>query len=149
MGRKSREKKLRTLMRESGTAPVVATRQTSPGLRKMSEVLLDVAEPMLEDPDLPDDPDTFKATLNLVAALWNASRPGVPDGGKAEKQKILDRMRDFALAPVPPEVERQCDEVMDRARSRYPDEDQLIVGVQVTVGSDDRYYINVATVASM
>jgi len=148
VGRKSREKKLRAQKRRSGTAPVVVTRRP-PGLRKMAEVLVDVAEPLVRDLDLAADPANYEAALLLGAALWNASVPGSPVGGAAEKQKVLAEIWKRSPAADAAEVERLCDEVMERARDLYPDEVRIIVGVQVDWGSDGRYHINVASAGSL
>jgi hypothetical protein len=147
MGRKSREKKVRTQVRRSETAPVVVTRRPA-GLRKMSEVLVDVAEPLLRGLDLAADPANYEVALLLGAALWNASVPGSPLGAAAEKQKVLAEIRKRSPAADSDEVEHLCGEVMERARDLYPDEVRLIVGVQVDWGSDGRYHINVASARS-
>jgi hypothetical protein len=147
VGRKSREKKLRTQRRESGNAPAVVTRRP-PGLRKMSEVLVDVSEPLLRGLDAAADPANYHAALLLGAALWNASAPGSPVGGVAAKQKVLAGIRKRSPATDAAEIERLCDEVMERARDLYPDEVRIIVDVQVDPRSDGRCDINVASAGS-
>ena len=147
MGRKSREKKLRAKVHRSGTSPVVVSHRP-PGLRKMSEVLVDVAEPLLRGMDTDVDPSNYEAALLLGAALWNASVPGSPIGGPAERQKVLAEIRKRSSVGGTPEVEHLCDEVMRRARALYPDEMRMIVDVQVDWGSDSRHVINVASAGS-
>lgn len=147
VGRKSREKKLRTQRRGSENAPMVVTRRP-PGLRKMSEVLVDVSEPLLRGLDAAADPANYHAALLLGAALWNASAPGSPLGGAAAKLKVLAEIRKRSPAADAPEIERRCDEVMERARDLYPDEVRIIVNVQVDAGSDGRCHINVASAGS-
>jgi hypothetical protein len=147
VGRKSREKKLRTQMRRSGTAPVAVTRRP-PGLRKMSEVLVDVAEPLLRGMDPAADPANYEAALLLGAALWNASVPGSPLGSAAEKEKVLAEIRKRSPAGDAPEVEHLCDQVMERARALYPHEARIIAGVHLSWESDRRCHINVASVGS-
>jgi hypothetical protein len=144
MGRKSREKKLRSQLRRSGTAPVVVTRRP-PGLKKMSEVLVDVAEPLLRGLDLVADPANYEAALLMGAALWNVSAPGCPVGSAAQQQKVLAEIRRRSPAADAAEVDRRCDEVMARARELYPDEVRAIVGVQVSLKTDGRYHIDVAS----
>jgi hypothetical protein len=111
----------------------------------MSEVLLDVAEPLLRGLDVTTEPDNYHAALLLGAALWNASAPGSPIGGAMEKQTVMAEIRRRAPAVDAAEVEHLCDDVMERARALYPDEVRYIVGVQVDRGSDGRYHINVVS----
>jgi hypothetical protein len=144
MGRKSREKKLRSQLRRSGAAPV-AVALRPPGLKKMSEVLVDVAEPLLRGLDLAADPANYEAALLLGAALWNVSAPGCPVGNAAQKQKVLAEIRRRSPAADAAEVDRRCDEVMARAGEMYPDEVRAIVGVQVSLKTDGRYHIDVAS----
>ncbi len=147
MGRKSREKKRRTQRRGSGNALVDVTRRR-PGLRKMSEVLLDVSEPLLRGLDAAADPANYHAALLLGAALWNASAPSSPVGGAATKEKVLTEIRKRSPAADALEIERRCDEVMERARVLYPDEVRIILDVQVALRSDGRCDINVASAGS-
>ncbi len=147
MGRKSREKKLRTKVRRSGTSPVNVTHRP-PGSRKMSEVLVDVAEPLLRGMDAHADPANYEAALLLGAALWNVSATDSPVGGAAERQMVLTEIRKRSSAAGTPEVEHLCDEVMRRARALYPDEVRIIVDVQVDWRSDGRHIINVASAGS-
>lgn len=144
MGRKSREKKLRLQLRRSGTAPVVVASRP-PGLKKMSEVLVDVAEPLLRGLDLAADPANYEDALLMGAALWNVSAPGCPVGSAAQQRKVLAEIRRRSPAADAAEVGRRCEEVMARARELYPDEVRAIVGVQVSLKPDGRYHIDVAS----
>lgn len=147
VGRKSREKKLRTQRCGSEDAPVVVTRRP-PGLRKMSEVLVDVSEPLLRGLDAAADPGNYHAALLLGAALWNAGAPNSPVGGAEAKQKVLAGIRKRSPVADAPEIERRCDEVMERARVLYPDEGRIIVDVRVEPRGDGRCDINVASAGS-
>jgi hypothetical protein len=144
VGRKSREKKLRTKRRGSGDAPAAVARRP-PGLKKMSEVLLDVSEPLLRGLDAAADPDNYHTALLLGAALWNASAPSSPVGDAATKQKVLAEIRKRSPAADASEIARRCDEVMERARDLYPHEVRIIVEVRVKPRSDGRCDINVAS----
>jgi len=126
----------------------VAVTRRPPGLRKMSEVLVDVAEPLLRGMDPAADPSNYEAALLLGAALWNASVPGSPLGSAAEKEKLLTELRKRSPAADAPEVEHLCDQVMKRARSLYPHEERIIRGVHLSWESDRRCHINVASVGS-
>lgn len=123
---------------------MVVTRRP-PGLKKMSEVLVDVAEPLLRGLDLAADPANYEAALLMGAALWNVSAPGCPVGSAAQKEKVLAEIRRRSPAADAAEVDRRCDEVMARARDLYPDEVRAIVGVQVSLKTDDRFHIDVAS----
>jgi hypothetical protein len=81
----------------------------------------------------------------LGAALWNVSAPGCPVGNAAQKQKVLAEIRRRSPAADAAEVDRRCDEVMARAGEMYPDEVRAIVGVQVSLKTDGRYHIDVAS----
>lgn len=114
----------------------------------MSEVLVDVAEPLLRGMEAGADPDKFEAALLLGAALWNVSAPDSPVGSAAEKKKMLAEIRKRSPAGDSPEVERLCDEVMRWARALYPDESRMIVDLQVDWRRDGRPVINVASAGS-
>ncbi|WP_420125963.1 hypothetical protein [Longimicrobium sp.] len=106
---------------------------------KMSEVLLDFAEPMLRDFSLPEDRELFVATVKIAGLLWNeAVRPR--KGGTAE---LYAKLYQAAGGTRDPDMEKLCDAVIARGRLLYPHLDRLITGVHVTVEGDGECTVRV------
>jgi hypothetical protein len=99
---------------------------------KMSEVLLDFAEPMLRGFSLPEDRETFVATLKIAGLLWNEAVAPGPDGSQA----LYARLSEAMDGPRDAEMEKVFDAVIARGRLLYPNLDRLITGVHVSVGAD-------------
>jgi hypothetical protein len=98
---------------------------------KMSEVLLDFAEPLVRELSLPEDSDTFVAALKVASVLWNeAVRPG-----KGGSKELYARLNDAMGSPPDPGMEKLFDTVIARGRLLYPDLDRIIASVHV--GIDD------------
>jgi hypothetical protein len=85
---------------------------------RMSALLADIAEPMLQGLELPEQEDEFRAGLMLAAAVWNAST----FRSRRRRRKALAAVKRMSDVPLPEEVCALCDQVFERARSRYPDE---------------------------
>jgi hypothetical protein len=99
---------------------------------KMSEVLVDFAEPLVSGLSLPEDREAFVAALKVAGLLWNEAVAPGPDGSKA----LYDRL-DEAMGNSPDvAMEKLFDTVIVRGRVLYPDVDRLITGVHVEVGGD-------------
>jgi hypothetical protein len=98
---------------------------------KMSEVLLDFAEPMVHEMSLPEDRKAFVAALKVAGLLWNEAVAPRPDGSQALYAKLFDAMG----GPPDAEVEKLFDAVIARGRLLYPNLDRLITGVDVSVGA--------------
>jgi hypothetical protein len=99
---------------------------------KMSEVLVDFAEPLLDGLSLPEDRDAFVAALKIAGLLWNeAVRPGA--GGSEQLYVVLSEKMG---APRDPGMEKLFDTVIARGRLLYPDLDRLITGVHVSVDDE-------------
>lgn len=111
---------------------------------KMSAVLLDIADPLLDGLTLPDHADAYRLCLMIAASIWNATR----------HQKESERMRSFedawnGLGRLKSEDLRQrMRDVYDRAVDRYPlqVEARAIAAVNTHFGSDGRYHVDVASV---
>jgi hypothetical protein len=99
---------------------------------KMSEVLLDFAEPLVGGLSLPDDRDAFVAALKIAGLLWNeAVCPG-----QGSSEELYARLSDGMGIPRDPGMEKLFDAVIVRGRLLYPDLDRLVASVHVTVDGD-------------
>lgn len=99
---------------------------------KMSEVLLDFAEPLVRGLSLPEDRDVFAAALKVAGLLWNEAVSPRPGGSKA----LYDKLNDALGGPRDPDMEKLFDAVIARRRLLYPDLDRIITSVHVSVGGD-------------
>ena len=133
IGRKLR----RNARRQQGTTARVSDARPS-----MSEVLVDVAYPLIGALRLPDHEVDYRFALDLAAVLWSVSR--VPDD--AERQRLLEEILHPKAGPLEPEAFDALVAVYRRSRERHPREKRMIVGVQFYQGTDDRYHIDVASI---
>lgn len=109
------------------------------GLVKMSEVLLDFAEPLTRSVPEEDVP-AFRAALNIAALLWNeAVRPS--PGGTRELYARLRHVAD----DVPADLEVVFDAIIARGRALYPGLDRTILQVKVEVDDDGCFHVNVVS----
>lgn len=99
---------------------------------KMSEVLLDFAEPLVSGLSLPEDRDAFVAALKVAGLLWNEAVSPSPGGSK----ELYERLYDAIGGPRDPGMEKLFDAVIARGRLLYPDLDRLVTSVHVSVGGD-------------
>jgi hypothetical protein len=97
---------------------------------KMSEVLMDFAEPMVRGLSLPEDRDAFVVTLKITALLWNEAVSPGPGGSEA----LYASLSDAIGGPRAPDMEKLFDAMIARGRLLYPDLDQFITSVHVSVG---------------
>jgi hypothetical protein len=142
MGRASREKRLR---RQQITAAqqVLAERvqQARPGEkckvvqrragRKVSETLLEVAEPWV---DQVDTNDQRKKVISMVALAWNRSLLPDSEHGTGKGAEIAAQ-----LGPSGMEI---LNEMIARKRALFPDETRAIVAFEVA-GDGDKMRLNV------
>ena len=107
---------------------------------KMSEVLTDVAMPLLQE--VPDgDAEGYEMALKIGMALWNASRG---DDERAREKTIAELV---ALADKhgAAGIESLCRDVVARAQYLYPDVDRIIARVKVDPLPGGRYNVMVAS----
>jgi hypothetical protein len=124
MGSRSRRRAARARTRP-GLPPTVLT----VGLRMMSELLTDVAAPLLASLKLPDNEPEIRVAITLAAALWNVSL--IRDD--ALRARSLEDCRRLSAPVMPAEWDELLDEVVERARRLYPGEDREIIGVEIDV----------------
>jgi hypothetical protein len=106
---------------------------------KMSEVLLDVAEPMLRGFSLPEDREPFVAALKIAGLLWNEAVSPRPGGSR----ELYARVNDAVGGPPDPGMEKVFDAVIARGRLLYPDLDRIITGVHVSIDDEGRCTVKV------
>jgi hypothetical protein len=106
---------------------------------KMSEVLLDFAEPLVGGLSLPEDREAFVAALKIASLLWNESvRPG-----EAGSRELCARLNDAMGGPRDPGMEKLFEAVIARGRLLYPHLDRIIASVDVTVDDDGECTVRV------
>ena len=127
---------------ESLDSPEIRVRAGPQGGRGMSEVLSEVAEPILTDLRLSEHEEAFEVGLNIAAAIWNASLLDSP----RERRKALAEVKKNLRPPGSRhQLEMIIDRTYHRARRLHPDETRPIVAVDLALGSAGRYRINVAS----
>jgi hypothetical protein len=106
---------------------------------KMSEVLLDFADPLLRGFSLPEDRETFVAALKIASVLWNeAVRPG-----KHGANELYATLNDAVGAPRDPDMEKIFDAMIARGRLLYGNLDRIITGVHVDVDGNGQCTVRV------
>lgn len=107
---------------------------------KMSEVLTDVAMPLLQQ--VPDgDDEGYEMALRIGVTLWNASR--VDD--EQVREKTIADLVSVADKHGAAGMEALCREVIARAEYLYPDVDRIIARVKVDPLPGGRYNVMVAS----
>lgn len=112
---------------------------------KMSEVLMDFAEPLVRGLSLPEDREEFVAALKIAGVLWNEAVLPSPGGS----EELYARLNAATGGPRDPGMERLFDTVIARGRLLYPDLDRLITGVQVEVEGDGNCTLRVISAVSV
>jgi hypothetical protein len=133
IGRKLR----RNARRQQGTAATAPDDRPS-----MSEVLVDVAYPLIAALRLPEHEAEYRFALNLASVLWSVSR--VPDN--TERQRLLEEILHPKGGPLEPEAFDALVAVYERAWERHPREKRVILGVNVYQETGGRYHIDVASI---
>jgi hypothetical protein len=113
-----------------------------PPLRKMSEVLLEFAEPVLNGID-EDDDRTYRGVLSFAAACWNLSF--FPSERRRDE---WDRLA-ATLSKGPMDVVLDMEEwvwwLVERRRTLFADEKRTVVDLRVSNEDDDRHVVVVWT----
>lgn len=107
---------------------------------KMSELLKDVARPLLDTCTLPGDEDAFRFSLKLAAAVWNAHAVLAPEKRAEALRVVMDETRKV----IPPHVHLPFDEIVARAE-RYAGETRTIQHVELRVGPNGEAHITVGS----
>ena len=96
--------------------------------RKMSEVLLDFAEPVLEIFDHPED---FKATISLAALCWNCSFLQAN-----EQRKSLNNLINKSEPTARIEIEDCIRMLMERKKTVFANDRRMIANFEVVEQRD-------------
>lgn len=99
----------------------------------MSEVLVDIAEPMVEGLTLPREEGAYRTGLMLAAAIWNASRLK----NERERAKALAEVKETGATPMPEELRTLCESVYERARRYGSGHRKSILDVDVVCGANE------------
>ncbi len=116
MGRKSREKRQRRVRQQSGLREIV----TRPGSGKVSDALVDVAQPLLAQQ--PTTVETTTRILMLAQLVWNATIT----------ESMLSKLPGMLAAEMGLSEETCTDMVVPLARRKvawYPNDTRYIVDV--------------------
>jgi hypothetical protein len=110
------------------------------GELKMSEVLLDFAEPLLSEFQLPRDRQAFLSAVQTAVLLWNAMIDPPAEGHRATTYATLAK----AIGrEIPPEVEDQFDRMIARGRAKFAHVRLMIVDADVDIEDDGRITVRV------
>lgn len=113
-----------------------------PGAEKMSQVILDFAEPLTDE--LSDDDDVaFKNIIGLAISVWNISL--LPD---MEKEKALEQLSGFVPAYDDKDavmLQHSIDFLMKRKKKFFSKNKRFIIDYQVTTSKHDRDFYVVST----
>ena len=136
---------MRKLRRTSHTPKdrVEPLRHRQPPLaRKMSEVLLDFAEPLLEDID---DDENFKGVIALAALCWNCSFLP-PKKQRAQLNTIVDKLgKSDQLTRL--EIEDCTRMLIERKKAFFADDRRMVVNYEVVQEKDSRRLLVMSTLA--
>lgn len=99
---------------------------------KMSEVLMDFAEPLVRGLSLPEDREAFVAALKVASLLWNEA----VRQGKGGSEELYATLHDTMGGPRDPGLEKLFDAVIARGKLLYPDLDRLVTSVHVSVDDE-------------
>ncbi|MBI4431537.1 MAG: hypothetical protein HY587_07495 [Candidatus Omnitrophica bacterium] len=119
-----------------------------PQIRKMSEVILDFAEPLLKKMEGEEDPevcDRMQRNIIMFAIMvWNVSL--VIDEKAKLKEKIIRVMREKGLqSDLAEAADLWLDQMLERKKRYFPDEKRMIADYEFS-GSSDALRLNVLSV---
>jgi hypothetical protein len=110
---------------------------------KMSEVLLEFAEPLVRGLSLPEDRKAVVAALKIAGALWNEAARPLPGG----RTQLYARLSDAVGGTRDADMDRLFDLMIARGRRLYPHLDRLVTAVDVEVEDDGRCIVRVLSAA--
>ncbi len=110
--------------------------------RKMSEVLLDFAEPVLETFDHPED---FEAMITLATLCWNCSFLPANEQRKSLNNVINELVKSEPTARI--EVEECIRILMERKKTVFANERRIITDFEVVEERDGSRLVVLSTLA--
>jgi hypothetical protein len=117
-------------------------RERQPGRPRMSEVLAEVAQPVLDGLELPEHAPEFQLCLVLAAGIWNAAALE----SETERERAMTEVRRSLGVLMNAEMHERCDEVYRLSRIRQQTESRVIAGVELVRETETRFRIDVASV---
>ena len=108
-------------------------------VRKMSEVLLDFAEPLLGESD---DDRHFRAAISIAAVSWNMAFLPPKEWKVALSEVSKDMPKGDAFTD--PEIREVLHSLVDRKKALFADDNRIIINYQV-VGEGARPRLLVAS----
>ena len=110
--------------------------------RKMSEVLLDFAEPVLETFDHPED---FEAMITLAALCWNCSFLSANEQRKSLNNVINKLVKSEPTARI--EIEDCIRILMERKKTVFENDRRMIANFEVVEERDGSRLVVVSSLA--
>lgn len=132
LDRKRRRRREKRRRREQRNAPLIVSFGT--GLPKMSETLIEFAEPLLAE--VPEAEADWQAALYIAALVWNGVVSEIP------RAEIVEQLR-RGLDPSTNVVEL-VNRLTERKRRLFPDDPRFIFDVRARQ-SEDRVHVMAAS----
>ncbi|MDR1158903.1 MAG: hypothetical protein LBK75_11505 [Oscillospiraceae bacterium] len=129
-------KRLKQKMREMSGIEHEIIRDST--LEKMSDILLDYAEPFLNTIDS-DNKDEYENAIMMAMAVWNCSVMGDTSKGRRKIRKLMK--------PIMSEGEsrRVVQYMLERKRQMYPDNKRMMMNYELTEMPDGGFHLSVAS----
>ncbi|MEN6425910.1 MAG: hypothetical protein ABFE13_11140 [Phycisphaerales bacterium] len=100
--------------------------------RKLSEVLLEFAEPLTATARTAED---FRKDIELAVLVWNLSL--MPEEERSAFLKEAIDPSPGQKASLPPEIKPYIQMLLDRKQARFPDDNRFVVEHQLSGGPRD------------
>jgi hypothetical protein len=112
-------------------------------VKKMSEVLLEFARPML---DFVDDDELYEEVINLAVVCWNLSF--LPEHEQLAKWKAITKETGRAHLFSRPEIENWVWILLERKRTFFADDRRIVADFEVIDERDRRRLLVASTLAN-
>jgi hypothetical protein len=121
---------------------VIELTARSTGGRKMSDVLLQVAAPLLEDLSVPEDLHAYRNAIEFASTVWNVSRLS-----RSEHAQALEKVIKILIegSGDPAGARNVVNLLYKRAMTMYPDETRLVAAVDVSCQGGSSVYVQAAS----
>jgi hypothetical protein len=124
-----------------------------PGLTKMSDVLVEFAEPLLEDLDKTSPLEEYMGVLRFASVVWNIlamveaeeRRAGGVDAlADGARMRELEALLDQAVGGMDAEGEELVAMLWARRRALFPDERRIFMNIDAEI-QGDRVHVTAAS----
>jgi hypothetical protein len=126
---------------QAHSIPREKVKRFPPETGKMSQVMLDFAQPLL---DKCEDTDSMKGAISMAIAVWNMSFLSPEKQDEMLEQLIGDR-KAFSDARDLAEVVATMDTLIERKKKYFADKKRVIVDFQMYVTPDERLHLDVVS----